>query len=184
MGLVTQQDHIGIAGGLNLYGYANGDPINFSDPFGLCPEDIKDDDDECQAWNNLQVLKAIIVVAKEILAGNENALDVTLNPRDIWAVNSDQIQDFCRSSRTNTGCSGGGLMAVNADRSPEAISQTLVHEMQHINNPGSSRGGEICARRRGQQYVRSMSPGNYSRALSGPLPANVGPLAPNLGCGF
>jgi uncharacterized protein RhaS with RHS repeats len=37
MGLVTQQDPIGIAGGLNLYGYANGDPINFSDPFGLCP---------------------------------------------------------------------------------------------------------------------------------------------------
>ena len=37
MGLYTQQDPIGIAGGLNLYGYAAGDPINFSDPFGLCP---------------------------------------------------------------------------------------------------------------------------------------------------
>ena len=37
MGLVTQQDPIGIAGGLNLYGYANGDPVNYSDPFGLCP---------------------------------------------------------------------------------------------------------------------------------------------------
>jgi hypothetical protein len=24
-------------GGLNLYGYANGDPVSFSDPFGLCP---------------------------------------------------------------------------------------------------------------------------------------------------
>jgi RHS repeat-associated protein len=36
-GQFTQQDPIGIAGGLNLYGYANGDPINFSDPFGLCP---------------------------------------------------------------------------------------------------------------------------------------------------
>ena len=35
MGLFTQEDPIGIAGGLNLYGYANGDPINFSDPFGL-----------------------------------------------------------------------------------------------------------------------------------------------------
>jgi RHS repeat-associated protein len=34
-GQFTQQDPIGIAGGLNLYGYANGDPINFSDPFGL-----------------------------------------------------------------------------------------------------------------------------------------------------
>lgn len=28
-----------MAGGLNLYGYANGDPINQSDPFGLCPFD-------------------------------------------------------------------------------------------------------------------------------------------------
>jgi len=26
-----------LAGGLNLYGYAGGDPINFSDPFGLTP---------------------------------------------------------------------------------------------------------------------------------------------------
>jgi RHS repeat-associated protein len=36
-GRFTQEDPIGLAGGLNLYGYANGDPVNFSDPFGLCP---------------------------------------------------------------------------------------------------------------------------------------------------
>jgi len=35
-GTFTQEDPIGLAGGLNLYGYAGGDPINFSDPFGLC----------------------------------------------------------------------------------------------------------------------------------------------------
>jgi RHS repeat-associated protein len=34
-GRFTQEDPIGLAGGLNLYGYANGDPVNFSDPFGL-----------------------------------------------------------------------------------------------------------------------------------------------------
>ncbi len=37
MGPLTQEDPIGIAGGLNLYGFAGGDPINFSDPFGLFP---------------------------------------------------------------------------------------------------------------------------------------------------
>ena len=39
-GRFTQEDPIGLAGGLNAYGFANGDPVNFSDPFGLtgCPE--------------------------------------------------------------------------------------------------------------------------------------------------
>ena len=36
-GQSTQQDPIGIAGGANVYGFASGDPINFSDPFGLMP---------------------------------------------------------------------------------------------------------------------------------------------------
>jgi RHS repeat-associated protein len=32
----TLQDPIGLAGGVNLYGFAGGDPVNFTDPFGLC----------------------------------------------------------------------------------------------------------------------------------------------------
>lgn len=28
---------MGLAGGLSVYGFASGDPVNFSDPFGLCP---------------------------------------------------------------------------------------------------------------------------------------------------
>jgi len=28
---------------MNLYGFGGGDPVNFSDPFGLCPEDMGGD---------------------------------------------------------------------------------------------------------------------------------------------
>jgi len=37
-GRFTQADPIGLGGGLNLYGFANGDPENFPAPFGLCPD--------------------------------------------------------------------------------------------------------------------------------------------------
>jgi RHS repeat-associated protein len=33
----TQPDPIGLSGGLNIYGFAAGDPVSYSDPYGLCP---------------------------------------------------------------------------------------------------------------------------------------------------
>jgi RHS repeat-associated protein len=42
-GRFTQEDPIGLAGGVNSYGFAEGDPIGNSDPFGLCsPSDLRD----------------------------------------------------------------------------------------------------------------------------------------------
>jgi RHS repeat-associated protein len=48
-GRFTQEDPIGLGGGLNLYGFAAGDPVNFSDPFGLCPPDNPDSYADCEA---------------------------------------------------------------------------------------------------------------------------------------
>jgi RHS repeat-associated protein len=36
-GRFTQEDPIGLAGGLNVYGFAAGDPVSYSDPYGLNP---------------------------------------------------------------------------------------------------------------------------------------------------
>jgi RHS repeat-associated protein len=40
-GQFTQTDPIGIAGGLNTYGFANGDPVSYDDPYGLCPKTLR-----------------------------------------------------------------------------------------------------------------------------------------------
>ena len=37
-GQFTQQDPLGLGGGMNVYGFAAGDPVNFGDPFGLSCE--------------------------------------------------------------------------------------------------------------------------------------------------
>jgi RHS repeat-associated protein len=39
-GQFTQPDPIGLAGGLNSYGFAAGDPVSYSDPYGLKPDTL------------------------------------------------------------------------------------------------------------------------------------------------
>lgn len=51
----TQEDPAGLAGGLNLYGFAGGDPVNFSDPFGLAGCD-RQDPEKCSFWDVLRNL--------------------------------------------------------------------------------------------------------------------------------
>lgn len=48
-GRFTQEDPAGLAGGLNSYGFASGDPVNFSDPFGLKGCTLKD-------WSDCKIL--------------------------------------------------------------------------------------------------------------------------------
>jgi RHS repeat-associated protein len=50
-GRFTQEDPIGLAGGINVYGFAAGDPVSYSDPYGLKMECKTQE--ACDLWNGL-----------------------------------------------------------------------------------------------------------------------------------
>jgi RHS repeat-associated protein len=47
-GRFTQVDPIGVAGGLNVYGFASGDPVNFSDPQGFSCQRLSNERMQCE----------------------------------------------------------------------------------------------------------------------------------------
>ncbi|MGH7930615.1 MAG: RHS repeat-associated core domain-containing protein [Candidatus Binatia bacterium] len=149
----TQEDPIGVAGGLNLYQFNGNDPVAYTDPFGLCPEKlrVKGKERECSEWNQAQVAKA-----RQVIYQNDSKSEVLPLGEDqpVAGVNHDQIQQACKHAlrRTNRGCiTSEGLIIVNADRSPENIAATIQHELVHAGGPPSERSrplgpfGEQCA---------------------------------------
>ena len=65
-GQFTQSDPIGLAGGLNLYGFVGGDPVNFSDLFGLCPEDQQDEDGNCPGGLTVEEWDAVLLALEQL----------------------------------------------------------------------------------------------------------------------
>jgi hypothetical protein len=57
LGRFLQTDPIGTAGGMNVYGYVGGDPVNASDPWGLClvPDYSSTDADGTINWHYREV---------------------------------------------------------------------------------------------------------------------------------
>lgn len=80
VGRFTQEAPIGLAGGLNLYGFANGDPVNFADPFGLF--DVRFDTPETE--KAVRAAAATSPMLKRALTALENdhsiVLDISTGP--------------------------------------------------------------------------------------------------------
>ncbi|MGH3428599.1 MAG: RHS repeat-associated core domain-containing protein, partial [Sciscionella sp.] len=72
-GRFTSQDPLGLGGGLNVYGFASGDPVNEDDPFGLCPDGLSDRQQSvCDAIEN--TMMALGAIGGGIKGGSEGAV--------------------------------------------------------------------------------------------------------------
>jgi RHS repeat-associated protein len=163
-GRFTQEDPIGLAGGLNLYGYANGDPVNFSDSFGLCagPSDVK-----C-------VEKASHTgVLGTMLAGIGGAA------QQWWAAHREAVLQIGAAlvtegmSLEGEGLTATGLRGKSMEEVEQAIPQSWTREP-------SARGG-------GTRYVHPENKGEQIRVQPGnpndPNPVKQGPYCRISRCG-
>ncbi|HUE85104.1 MAG TPA: hypothetical protein VMO26_03425, partial [Vicinamibacterales bacterium] len=94
-----QEDPIGYAGGINLYGFAGGDPVNFSDPFGLC----------ASAADSVQVNVTV------------QCADGSLEQRTVWAQ---EVTDNHAKGRLIAGVSSLSMSGSAED----ATSLTAIHD--------------------------------------------------------
>jgi RHS repeat-associated protein len=121
-GRFTQEDPIGLAGGLNLYGFANGDPVNFSDPFGLCPPADTDvstcaKDNVGNAWRALdQAGKTGKTLIANVVAGG-----FTVDQRAFVSG------DPCGTHS----CLLGKTITLNEAAAPGALAAAIGHEYEH-----------------------------------------------------
>jgi RHS repeat-associated protein len=127
-GRFTQEDPIGLAGGLNLYGYANGDPVNFSDPFGLCTPQP-----QCFA-------EAVQLLGR--MAPELNRELATFLPKNLAAAGAGALFGGI-VARVGAMLRGGGAAA-----SAEVTASAPVGmQRAQMNVPGINRAGEVGGRR-------------------------------------
>jgi len=99
-GRFTQEDPIGLAGGVNLYGFAGGDPVTFTDPFGLCPPK---DNVPCRDVNSEEGRKILHSAAKTgQWTWTEGKTDEGQIAKDVPNHVGD-CADFCETGQENSG---------------------------------------------------------------------------------
>ncbi|MBK8245985.1 MAG: hypothetical protein IPK85_01065 [Gemmatimonadetes bacterium] len=149
-GRFTQEDPIGLAGGLNLYGYAGGDPVNFSDPFGLCPASMRDASGKCPGGLSVGQWDRVIYAINNRMTPEAGArVRGLLESGDIRSGFSgfQQLRQGATGKRpTATAFAGHVEMRESAfEFSPGTLAFVLAHESQHLEQSwltSTSRGRE------------------------------------------
>lgn len=158
----TQEDPIGVSGGLNLYAFAGNNPVVLHDPFGLCPDSLKPNTDECRKWNDAKIQSAKAFVTAERNAGNPHALPFTNHTTQ--GLNEEDVVARCGQLGVDTryACALDGYVILNADLPVELLAAIIVHEEQHplgerLFGRNSRAAGEECAQKRASLFTLKLS---------------------------
>jgi RHS repeat-associated protein len=138
----TQEDPIGLAGGLNLFQFNGSNPVTLTDPFGLCPEEKRDSNGNCPGgltvseWTRVE--GGIAEVRHE---GMRRRLTRMLNDGKIHAAPSLDDPDAYFGTNWHSGHITGtrrqGAAGISAfDLAPEDLGFSLVHEVGHVDQVG------------------------------------------------
>jgi RHS repeat-associated protein len=137
-GRFTQEDPIGLAGGLNRYGFAAGDPISYNDPFGLIVQCATDD--ACKLWNAL-VRLAMAGLRSNSFRTRYNAKTLTSVLTSVWNSKKTYTIDVGNKGFLFRWFTGSGVgyptqdgwyIAVDPSHQTEDFSMTtLAHELGH-----------------------------------------------------
>jgi len=179
-GRFTQEDPIGLAGGMNLYGFAGGDPVNFADPFGLC-KNAKGDPvspRECDAPTpevtlDTKIAEAVLWVTDlgvigKALAGGVRELTVAYLRRravsDAWKMEAEMIR------RTGQGTRAWTESEIEEIRATGRVGGYQGHHINSVNAHPELAGNpdNVAFRRAGQEHLEEHL-GNYRNPTSGPL---------------
>jgi len=135
-GQFTQTDPIGLAGGLNTYGFGEGDPVTYHDPYGLRPDTL-----HARNQAAADALAAIVVLA--LLAIESGDASVAHSGRETLRMISDlhasttnvvfMVDPNQGKSATGPMKDGSGVGSlVNSNQSTKrVIPVRAVHELGH-----------------------------------------------------
>jgi RHS repeat-associated protein len=145
-GRFTQEDPIGLAGGLNSYGFAEGDPVNYSDPYGLCPD-----------WKSRA--RAAMLCWLGLSSAGQRADQ--MSRADVSAHEEVAGREASTTRNTTSG---------------ETLDETQRNRAPRHTPPGRRGNGtpRPSTRIRGSQVVRSAGVGNTARFIKVGLGAGVG----------